>query len=104
MGKTSLALDIARHVAVVERIPVGIFSLNESRSIGRSLAMRPSWCRSMEMRTGKLSDAPGHDDFPRIGQAMGVLSSSLYIDDSPMSNIMEIRTKAGVYKWNMVWG
>lgn len=96
MGKTSLALDIARHVAVVERIPVGIFSLEMSKDqlVDRLLCAQAGvdlW----KMRTGKLSDAPGHDDFPRIGQAMGVLSEApLYIDDSPMTNVMEIRTKA----------
>lgn len=96
MGKTSLALDIARHVAVVERVPVGIFSLEMSKDqlVDRLLCAQAGvdlW----KMRTGKLSDAPGQDDFPRIGQAMGVLSEApLYIDDSPMSNIMEIRTKA----------
>jgi replicative DNA helicase len=96
MGKTSLALDIARHVAVMERIPVGIFSLEMSKDqlVDRLLCAQAGvdlW----KMRTGKLSDAPGHDDFPRIGQAMGVLSEApLYIDDSPMTNVMEIRTKA----------
>ena len=96
MGKTSLALDIARHVAVIERVPVGIFSLEMSRDqlVDRLLCAQAGvdlW----KMRTGKLSDAPGRDDFPRIGQAMGVLSEApLYIDDSPMTNVMEIRTKA----------
>ncbi len=96
MGKTSLALDIARHVAVVERIPVGLFSLEMSKDqlVDRLLCAQAGvdlW----KMRTGKLSDAPGQDDFPRIGQAMGVLSEApLYIDDSAMTNVMEIRTKA----------
>lgn len=96
IGKTSLALDIARHVAVNERVPVGIFSLEMSKDqlVDRLLCAQAGvdlW----KMRTGRLSDAPGHDDFPRIGQAMGVLSEApLYIDDSPMINVMEIRTKA----------
>lgn len=96
MGKTSLALDIARHVAVEERIPVGIFSLEMSKDqlVDRLLCAQAGvdlW----KMRTGKLSNAPGHDDFPRIGQAMGVLSEApLFIDDSAMTNVMEIRTKA----------
>lgn len=96
MGKTSLALDIARHVAVVERIPVGLFSLEMSKDqlVDRLLCAQAGvdlW----KMRTGKLSDAPGHDDFPRIGQAMGVLSEApIYIDDSALTNVMEIRTKA----------
>jgi replicative DNA helicase len=48
-----------------------------------------------KMRTGKLSDRPGDEDFQRIGHALGLLSESpIYIDDSPSANIMEIRTKA----------
>ena len=47
-----------------------------------------------KMRTGKLSDREGDDDFPRLGHAMGVLSEMpLFIDDSAGANIMEIRTK-----------
>lgn len=96
MGKTSLALDIARHVAVVERVSVGIFSLEMSKDqlVDRLLCAQAGvdlW----KMRTGQLSDSPQHDDFPRIGQAMGVLSEApIYIDDGANSNVMEIRTKA----------
>lgn len=96
MGKTSLALDIARHVAVAERVPVGIFSLEMSKDqlVDRLLCAQAGvdlW----KMRTGQLSDSPQHDDFPRIGQAMGVLSEApVYIDDGANSNVMEIRTKA----------
>ena len=96
MGKTSLALDIARHAAVVERVPVGLFSLEMSRDqlVDRLLCSQAGvdlW----KMRTGKLSDAPGQDDFPRIGQAMGILSEApIYIDDTATSNVMAIRTKA----------
>jgi replicative DNA helicase len=47
------------------------------------------------MRTGKLNEGPGNDDFPRIGHALGILSEApIYIDDSANANIMEIRTKA----------
>ncbi len=96
MGKTSLALDIARHVAVTERVSVGIFSLEMSKDqlVDRLLCAQAGvdlW----KMRTGQLSDSPQHDDFPRIGQAMGVLSEApIYIDDGANSNVMEIRTKA----------
>lgn len=96
MGKTSLALDIARQVAVNEKIPVGLFSLEMSKDqlVDRLLCAEANvdlW----KMRTGKLSDSPENDDFPRIGQAMGVLSEApIFIDDTAMTNIMEIRTKA----------
>ena len=47
------------------------------------------------MRTGKLSTKDGDDDFASINHAMGVLSEAeIYIDDSAVANIMELRTKA----------
>jgi replicative DNA helicase len=47
------------------------------------------------MSTGRLSDRPEDDDFPRIGHAMGVLSEApIFIDDAPNNNIMQIRTKS----------
>src|SRR3990167_3769146 len=94
VGKTSLALDIARNVAVQSKIPVGIFSLEMSQDqvVDRFLCSQAGvdlW----KMRTGKLSDT--EDDFPRIGRAIGILSEApLFIDDSASCNIMEIRTKA----------
>ncbi|MBI4434163.1 replicative DNA helicase [Candidatus Uhrbacteria bacterium] len=96
VGKTSLALDLARHVAVSAKLPVGIFSLEMSKEqlVDRLICAQANvdlW----RMRTGKLSDRPDADDFPRIGHAMGILSEApIFIDDSAMTNIMEIRTKA----------
>lgn len=96
VGKTSLALDIVRHVATKQKIPVGIFSLEMSKEqlVDRLLCAEASvdlW----RLRTGRLSERPEDDDFPRIGHAMGVLSESpIFIDDSPNINIMQIRTKA----------
>ena len=96
LGKTTLALDIARNVAVKARAPVGIFSLEMSKEqlVDRLLSAEAEvdlW----KMRTGRLSDKEEDDDFPRIGRAMGVLSEApIFIDDSANSNVMEIRTKA----------
>ncbi|MBI5728312.1 MAG: replicative DNA helicase [Candidatus Magasanikbacteria bacterium] len=96
VGKTSLALDIARHAAVREKVPVGIFSLEMSKEqlVDRLLCSEANvdlW----RMRTGNLSDRPDSDDFPRIGHAMGVLSEApIYIDDTPGNTVMHIRTKA----------
>ncbi len=92
MGKTSLALDIMRHVAVNAKIPVGIFSLEMSKDqlVDRLLSSQ-SDVNLYKIRTGHLND----EDFEKIGQAMGELSESpIYIDDAAGSNIMEIRTKA----------
>lgn len=95
-GKTSLALDIARQVAVKTKIPVGIFSLEMSKEqlVDRMLCSEAN-VNLWSMRTGHLSDAGANDDFTRIGHALGVLSEApIYIDDSATANIMEIRTKA----------
>jgi replicative DNA helicase len=96
VGKTSLALDIARNVATKAKIPVGIFSLEMSKEqLVDRLLCAEAGVDLWKMRTGHLSDRDEDDDFPRIGHAMGILSEApIYIDDSATSNIMEIRTKA----------
>lgn len=96
VGKTSLALDIARQTAVINKIPVGIFSLEMSKEqlVDRMLCAEAG-VSLWKMRTGKLSDRDEHDDFSQIGQAMGVLAETpIFIDDSASATIMEIRTKA----------
>jgi replicative DNA helicase len=96
MGKTSLALDMARHAAVYSKVPIGIFSLEMSKEqlVDRMLCSEANvdlW----RLRTGKLSDDPNNDEFTRISEAMGRLSEApIYIDDGSASNIMEMRTKA----------
>ncbi len=92
MGKTSLALNIAQHVAVKEGTPVGIFSLEMSKEqlIDRLLASE-SGIDGWKLRTGHLEDS----DFPRLNNAMAVLSEApIFIDDSALANVMEMRTKA----------
>ncbi|MEI6581878.1 MAG: replicative DNA helicase [bacterium] len=92
MGKTSLALNIAQNVATKEGVPVGIFSLEMSKEqlIDRLLASEAG-IDSWKLRTGNLEDK----DFEKINKAMGVLAEApLYIDDSAMANVMEMRTKA----------
>jgi replicative DNA helicase len=92
MGKTTLVMNIAHHVAAKEGIPVGFFSLEVSKEqlIDQLLAIE-SGIDSWKLRTGALDD----EDFPRINEAMAELSEApLYIDDSAMTNVMEMRTKA----------
>ncbi len=96
VGKTTLAMDFARNIAVNSKIPVGIFSLEMSKEqLVDRLLCSEAGIDLWRMRTGKLSDRPDSDDFPRLGHAMGVLSEApIYIDDNASANIMEIRTKA----------
>jgi len=96
IGKTSLALDLARQIATKQKVPVGIFSLEMSSDqlIDRMLSAE-SGVDLWRLRTGRLKSGEGDDDFQRIGEAMGVLSESpIFIDDAGSANIMEIRTMA----------
>ncbi len=96
VGKTTLALDIARQSAVVGKSSVAIFSLEMSKEqlVDRMLCAQAN-ISLWRMRTGRLSDKEEDNDFSRISEAMGELSEApIYIDDSPNSTIMEIRTKA----------
>src|SRR3989339_1296099 len=96
VGKTSLALDMIRNIGVKQKKPVAIFSLEMSKEqLVDRLLCAEAGIDLWRMRTGKLSDRPEDDDFPRIGHAIGVLSEApIFIDDSPNVNIMQIRTKA----------
>lgn len=92
MGKTSLALNIAQHVATVEGVPALVFSLEMSKEqLVDRLICNEARVDSWKLRTGNLSD----DDFPKIGQAMATLAEApLWIDDSSGVNVLEMRTKA----------
>lgn len=96
MGKTSLALDIVRHIAVNQKIPTGVFSLEMSKEqLADRLLCSQANLDLWRMRTGKLSSSPENDEFERIGHAIGMLSEApIFIDDTPICNVMEIRTKA----------
>lgn len=93
-GKTSLALDIARHIALRENIPVGIFSLEMSTDqlVDRMLAAE-AHVDSWRLRTGRLS--ADSDDFLRIRDALERLSKApIFIDDEPSNNILQMRAMA----------
>ncbi|MBU2028820.1 replicative DNA helicase, partial [Patescibacteria group bacterium] len=96
IGKTSLALDLARQIAVQQKAPVGIFSLEMSSDqlIDRMLSAQ-SGVDLWRLRTGRLKSEDGDDDFQKIGEAMGILSEApIFIDDAGSSNVMEMRTMA----------
>ena len=96
VGKTSFALDIARHAAVREKVAVGMFSLEMSSDqlVDRMLAAEAKvdlW----RLRTGRLKSEGEDNDFQRIGEAMGIMSEApIFIDDTASANIMEMRTMA----------
>lgn len=93
LGKTTLALDIARHAALVGKVPVGIFSLEMSREqvIDRIIAAEsqvPLW----KLRTGRISD---DTEFQMIQASLERLShAKIFIDDTPSPNIIQMRSMA----------
>jgi replicative DNA helicase len=95
-GKTSLALDIARHIAVNEKIPVGIFSLEMSKQqLTERLISAEANVDLWRLRTGQLSDEGKDNDFEKISKALDSLSSSpIFIDDAASPNVLQIRTMA----------
>jgi replicative DNA helicase len=92
MGKTSLAMNIAEHVAVEQKLPVGVFSLEMSAD---SLVLRMLCSRARvnlrSVREGFLAER----DFPKLTGAAGRLSSApLFIDDTAGLSILQLRAKA----------
>jgi replicative DNA helicase len=93
VGKTALALDIARQAAVYHNVPVGIFSLEMSSQqlVDRMLASQSN-VDAWKLRTGKLNR---EDDFAAIRQSLDVLSKApIFIDDQPGNNILKMRSVA----------
>lgn len=91
-GKTALAVNIAQHIGVSERLPVGIFSLEMSKEelVDRFLIGQAD-VDAWRLKTGKLSET----DFTKLSEAMGQLAEAqIFIDDKPGATISEMRTKA----------
>ena len=91
MGKTSLALNFALNAAA-NGFAVGMFHLEMSKDqVVDRLISAQSGIDSWRLRTGNLRE----DDFAKLSDAMSKLAEMpIYIDDSPGSNILEMRTKA----------
>lgn len=92
MGKTALALNIARNAAVEGHVPTAVFSLEMSKE-QLSLRMLCAEARvdSSRLRSGFFS----RDDWVKLTDAAGVLSEApIYIDDAPDLSAMAIRAKA----------
>ena len=91
MGKTSLALDIARNAAIRSNIPTMIFSLEMSTQqlVDRMLAAE-SRVDAWKLRTGKLSL---DSEFEKIRSSLDPLSKApLFIDDQAANNILKMRS------------
>jgi len=92
MGKTSLAMNIADTVAVDQRLPVGVFSLEMT---AEALVLRMLCSRSRVNLHNITSGFLVNQDFPKLTAAAGKLANApLFIDDSAGLSILQLRAKA----------
>lgn len=91
-GKTAMVVNIAQNVAVIQKNPVGIFSLEMSQEeLVDRLLVGQADVDAWRLKTGKLVEA----DFTKLSTAMGELADApIFIDDTPGITISEMRTKA----------
>jgi replicative DNA helicase len=92
VGKTSLALNIAQHAAVREAKKVGVFSLEMSKEqLALRLLSAESGINPRPLQSGFVDET----DWSKIAQVMNDMHAApMWIDDSPVLTVMELRTKA----------
>lgn len=93
MGKTTLALDIARLAATKHNVPVGIFSLEmDSQQLVDRMLAAESRVNAWNLRTGKLN---ADSEFSRLRDALDKLSKApIFIDDQSSNSIAKMRAFA----------
>ena len=92
MGKTAFALNIGEHVAVMDKKPVAVFSMEMS---GTQIAARMLGSTARidqhKLRTGRLSD----EDWNRLTDGLGKLHDApIHIDETAALNPLELRARA----------
>ncbi len=92
MGKTSLALNIAEHLGVIEKIPVAIFSLEMGRQqLAERFLCSKGQIDSQLVRKGMLTT----EHYQKLVETCGVLSEApIFVDDTSVLSPLEIRGKA----------
>ncbi len=93
VGKTTLALDIARNAAVKTNVPVAIFSLEmSSQQLTQRMLSAQAHVDAWKLRTGKLT---AESDFQKIRDSMNELSKApIYIDDQAGNSIIKMKSVA----------
>lgn len=92
MGKSSFALGIAEHVALSQKTPVAIFSLEMSKeNLVQRMLCSHARINAHQVRSGMLSAS----EWPKLTQAAGKISEApIFIDDSGVLSVLELRGKA----------
>lgn len=93
LGKSALAVNMALNIAVSDKTPVGIFSLEMScDQIVDRLISSVSGVDLWRLRTGKLSSEGEENDFTKIQRAIGILSEApIYIDDASSPTVLQMK-------------
>ncbi len=91
VGKTSLALNMARNVSLRTGVPTVVFSLEMSKEqVAQRLLCSEAAIPSQKLRNGYLDE----DEWRRLSLALGRLGEArIFIDDTPSISVMELRTK-----------
>lgn len=91
MGKTALALNVIQHVAMVNDLPVAIFSLEMSKEqLVQRLISQETRIRAQDLRNGNVRA----EDWPKLVKAVAKLSRApIWIDDTAGTTLMEIKAK-----------
>jgi replicative DNA helicase len=92
MGKTSLALNIAEHIGLMEKIPVAIFSLETGKQqLAERFLCSISAIDAQKVRKGALDT----EHYQELVKACSQLSEApIYIDDTSTLTPLELRAKA----------
>jgi replicative DNA helicase len=92
MGKSSLALCIAEHAALVDKVGVAVFSLEMAKEhLVQRMLCSSARINAHHVRSGMLAAS----DWPTLTTAAGKLSEApIYVDDSPSVSVLELRAKA----------
>ena len=92
MGKTALAMNMVQHAALINKVPVAIFSLEMSmEQLALRLLCSTGRIDSQRIRTGRLLD----NDWPKLTRSTGMLTDApIFIDDSAGISVLEMRAKA----------
>lgn len=91
MGKTTLAVQICQHIALHEKLPAALFSLEMSKEqLVTRMICSEAKVDAHRLRTGYLHQ----DDWQRVGEGISRLAEApIYIDDTPDISAMEMRAK-----------
>ncbi|MCH8884357.1 MAG: replicative DNA helicase [SAR324 cluster bacterium] len=92
MGKTSFALNIARHCALTRKVPLLVFTLEMSKEqLALRLLCSEAGVDSQKLRVGNASDL----EWEKLGEAAGILSETqIFIDETPAITPLGIKAIA----------